>query len=256
MANPSPSTPERADAPVRAEAARSSVGRRQLLRGSGLVLAGAAAAVAADRGARAVSAAPAAGRPTPGESLMTEHGVLKRVLLAYSAAATQPASPGLWAAVRTCALIVRDYVEGFHEGLEEAYVFPDLMRAGRHTAVLQTLLTQHGSGRRITTSLLQVTDPAGPGPREVASVRAALVAFVRMYERHEAWEDTVVYPAHRELLGDRRLASLGERIDELERRQLGPRSLTEVLDRLAPAEAHLGTADLAAVTPGPQDLAQ
>lgn len=230
--------------------------RRDLLRGGGLLLAGAGVAVGAESAARAGSGGAAGGRPTPGETLMTEHGVLKRVLLAYTAASTLPAGNSLWAAVHTCALVVRDYVEGFHEGIEEAYVFPDLVNAGRQASVVHTLLTQHGAGRRITTSLVQATDPAGAGPRDEASVRAAMRSFVAMYERHEAWEDTVIYPAHRALLGDAALADLGERIDALDRRQLGRTSLADVLERLGPAELRLGTSDLAAVTPSDAALAR
>lgn len=235
---------------------RARLGRRQLLGAGGIAVVAAGLGVGGDAAARAATSGPAAGRPTPGETLMTEHGVLKRVLLAYSAAASAPPSPRVWSSVRTCALVVRDYVEGFHEGIEETYVFPDLLNAGRETAGVRTLLTQHAMGRRITTSLLRATDPSGSGPTDAASIGTALTAFVRMYERHEAWEDTVVFPALRELLGDRTLASLGERIGDLERRQLGPHALADVLDRLAPAEVQLGTSDLAAVTPTEADEAR
>lgn len=231
-------------------------GRRQLLRAGSLLTLGVGLGAGGEEVGRLAAGGPSAGAATPNEAMMTEHGVLKRVLLAYDAAVVQPPSAGLWSAVHTCALVVRDYVESFHEGLEETFVFPQLLNAGRQTAVVTTLLGQHGAGRRITTSLVQATDPAGTGPTDVASVRVAIAAFTRMYARHEAWEDTVVYPAHRDLLGDRAIASLGERFDELERRQLGPHALADVLDRLAPAEQQLGTYDLAAVTPAPTDLAR
>lgn len=63
--------------------------------------------------------------PTPGEDLMTEHGLLIRILLIYrhlttGQAAGQPVPAGH---AHDSALIIHDYIEAFHEELEEAYVF-------------------------------------------------------------------------------------------------------------------------------------
>ena len=228
--------------------------RRAILR-TGLLLGGSAVLGAgAGEVVHAATTGAGLGAVTPGEALMTEHGVLKRVLLAYDAAAGGPLGSAAVAAVHTCAEVVRDYVEGFHEGLEEAFVFPPLLRAGQQEQVVQTLLVQHGRGRRLTTSILRATAPEAARP-EPARLGAALAAFSRMYARHEAWEDTVVYPAFRALTGDAALARLGDRFADLEQREWGDRALADVLERLRGAEAVLGTGDLAAVTPDPDLLA-
>ena len=69
---------------------------------------------------------------------MEEHGVLKRVLLIYQAALDRieagevpPAS-----AIHAGALVIHDFIEGFHEGLEEGYVFPRLRQAGQVTGTV------------------------------------------------------------------------------------------------------------------------
>ncbi|HEY7432314.1 MAG TPA: hemerythrin domain-containing protein, partial [Streptosporangiaceae bacterium] len=163
--------------------------RRTLLAtGLGLVV-GAGATQAGN--AVADQPAPVSPRPpAPGEELMTEHGVLKRVLLAYRAMIDQldAGKPPPAGAVTDAAQIISDYVESFHEGLEEAYVFPRVR--DQHARLVQTLLTQHDRGRHLTAAI-STTAVAVDSPAARSALRRYLGLFVRMYEPHEAWEDTV-----------------------------------------------------------------
>ena len=79
---------------------------------------------------------------------MREHGVLKRVLLCYRemTARVQAGGPLDARDVHDAVLIIYDYIEGFHEGLEEGYVFPRLVRAGWLSGTVTTLLVQHAGG--------------------------------------------------------------------------------------------------------------
>ncbi len=76
--------------------------------------------------------------PTPGEDLMTEHGLLIRILLIYRhlMAAQATRLPVEASHAQATALVVHDYIEAFHEALEEAYVFPRLQRAAASTGPL------------------------------------------------------------------------------------------------------------------------
>ena len=92
----------------------------------------------------------------PDVDLMGEHGVLKRILLIYQEALgridsgqTPPAT-----AIHQGAQLIHDFIEGFHEALEEGYVFPRLRRAGQLIATVDTLLVQHGRGRQLTQLIL------------------------------------------------------------------------------------------------------
>jgi len=74
------------------------------------------------------------------EDLMTDHGLLKRILLIY-----RECGRGLItgdqldpAALFHSAQMVHDYIEGFHEGIEEGYIFPRLLRAGKLTDTVRT----------------------------------------------------------------------------------------------------------------------
>ena len=232
--------------------------RAMLLTAGGLAAAG--GGLAAGIGlSQSAGAAPEEGRPgreaavpTPGEDLMTDHGLLIRILLIYrrlgalAAAGKALSAPHL----HDSALIIHDYIEAFHEELEEAYIFPRLQRAGRLTDTVSTLLLQHARGRELTQLILASTSAGGMVPaRAVQAVSGAMAAFVRMYEPHEAREDTVVYPAFRALLSATEISDLGQHFASLEQRQLGRGGFGALVSRVADIEQALGVYDLNQFTP-------
>src|SRR5437763_2947095 len=103
--------------------------------------------------------------------MMLEHCLLNRLLLVYEECARrldakQPA-PGL----ETAAGIIRDFIEGYHEKLEEEFLFPRFVKAGQHVALVNTLQKQHAAGRAITAQVLEAR----------GDTAQLLRAFVRMY---------------------------------------------------------------------------
>jgi len=231
------------------------VPRRAVLFGAGALAAGAAGAGAAQAVARS-SPASSPTRDTaqipPTEDLMREHGVLKRVLLVYrelirrfEAGEQLPARH-----LHHAALIIHDYIEGFHEGLEEGYVFPRLRQAGQLTGTVNTLLVQHARGRELTQLILSGATPDGAARAGVgARLAAAMTAFDRMYEPHEAREDTVVFPAFRRIVPAKELADLGQHFAELENQQFGTGGFASMVGRVAEIERALGIYDLGQFTP-------
>jgi hemerythrin-like domain-containing protein len=232
--------------------------RSVLLTAGGLVAGGAggaAAALALSGSAKSASLAPwikDESLPAPNEDLMSEHGLLIRILLIYrhllgdhTAGKPIPASQ-----CRDAALVIHDYIEAFHEELEEAYVFPRLVAAGQLKGTVSTLLLQHARGREQTQLILASTAGTGTLPSARAERAAgAMAAFVRMYEPHEAREDTVLYPAFRSLLTPAQVAELGERFAQLQREQFGPTAFAGLVSRVAAIEQELGIYDLAQFTP-------
>jgi hemerythrin-like domain-containing protein len=227
-------------------------GRRAVLLSAGGLAAGAAAASArwAFSGPPAASPGPAA--IPPDDDLMREHGVLKRVLLCYQEMTARVQAGGQLDArnVQDAALIIHDYIEGFHEGLEEGYVFPRLISAGRLTSTVTTLLVQHARGRVITEFLLRQATASGVasvGTR--AQLAAAMQAFDRMYQPHEAREDTVIFPAFRQIVPAGELADLGQHFADLEHQQFGTNEFDAMVGRVASVEQNLGIYDLDQFTP-------
>jgi hemerythrin-like domain-containing protein len=236
-----------------------SVPRRAVLLGAGAVVAagaGAGLAVAATPSASAASAAQLRtdeAQPAPAEDLMNEHGLLVRVLLIYRYLAARFQAEGQFPAapLHDAALIIHDYIEGFHEPLEEGYVFPRLLKAGQLTSTVSTLLLQHARGREQTQLILARAAPVkGDTSGDTAQARAgAMNTFVRMYEPHEAREDTVIYPAFRKLLPAAELVELGQRFARLQQDQFGAGGFTVMVARVAAIEQTLGLYDLTQFTP-------
>ena len=234
------------------------VGRRAVLLSAGGLAAGAAGA-----GAALAISAPAGGRasspvqqpdayPPPGEDLMREHGVLKRVLLVYRELIRRAQQGGQLPAqqLHDAALIIHDYIEGFHEGLEEGYVFPRLRRAGQLTGTVTTLLVQHARGRELTQFILSSAAPRGvASPAGRARLARAMSEFDRMYEPHEAREDTVIFPAFRKIVPAQELADLAQHFADLENQQFGSHGFSFMVNQVAAIEQALGIYDLNQFTP-------
>lgn len=189
-------------------------------------------------------------RVTPGEDLMQEHGVLRRVLLVYEECARRVQNnldldPQV---VQGAARVVRDFVEDYHERLEEEFVFPKLEAAGREVELSKLLRLQHERGRLLTEAILQKTAQGSATP-ELAEL---MHAFIRMYRPHAAREDTVLFPALRELLGRGAYSELGEHFERLEHQKLGENGFRDTVYRVAGLERELGIFALDQFTPAPK----
>jgi hemerythrin-like domain-containing protein len=183
---------------------------------------------------------------------MREHGVLKRILLIYREGIRrlQADEPDPSHALNESATIIRTFIEDYHEHLEEQYVFPKLEQAGRLADITSVLRTQHQRGRVLTDRMLSATAGAAALDQHV---REALVqdmsAFIRMYEPHEAREDTVVFPALRDVLPSKEFSELAETFEEEEHRRFGPAGFQGVVARVVDIEKSLDIYDLSRFTP-------
>ncbi|MDB4932141.1 MAG: hypothetical protein JWM10_4625 [Myxococcaceae bacterium] len=217
---------------------------------TGLALTGCATTSAARRSR---SGAPEGGEEggeaevTPGEDLMQEHGVVERILLIYGETARRiehgEAADG--AVVRSAAEVFRRFVEDYHERTEEQAVFPRLEAARRELGLIATLRRQHQRGRELTDVIARLAGGASGGAAELAPV---LRAFERMYRPHAAREDTVLFPAFREVVGRGAYRELGERFEAEEHARFGEHGFERTVAEVARLEAALGIDDLARFT--------
>jgi hemerythrin superfamily protein len=72
-----------------------------------------------------------------------------------------------------------------------------------------------------------------------------------MYEPHAAREDTELFPAWKEVLGEQAYAEIGEQFEEIEHRTFGGDGFDDALERIARIEAELGLSDLNIYTAPP-----
>ena len=189
---------------------------------------------------------------SPAEDLMREHGVLKRVLLVYGEAirrieANQELPP---AAIMDSAKIIRNFIEDYHEKLEEDFLFPRLRKAGKLTNLVDVLLEQHQGGRRLTNITMQfATNQALKNSEDRRKLADSLRQFVRMYNPHEAREDTVLFPEFRKIVSGHEYDSLGEHFEKKEHELFGEDGFEKMVDKVAAIEKELGIYELAQFTP-------
>lgn len=233
-------------------AADGSLVRRDFLRVSGAMAAG--LALAGCRGADAPSeakpSAPDIG-VTPPEDLMREHGVLRRILMIYEEVVRRLDSGEFKAAeLKEAAGLVQKFVEDYHEKLEEEHLFPRFEKAGRLADLTKTLRAQHEAGRRLTADLLRVAGVPGPiSAADQVALRSTVGAFCRMYRPHAAREDTVLFPAFRDVVTPKEFDSLGDAFEDKENELFGKDGFETIVTQVAAIEKKLGIEELAQFTP-------
>jgi hemerythrin-like domain-containing protein len=162
---------------------------------------------------------------SPAEDLMREHGLLNRLLLIYDEhlriLAAKRSFDG--SVLVSAADIIRQFVEEYHEKLEEDFLFPRFRKAGKLVKLVDTLETQHKAGRRLTAEIREL---AGTATLKYVSsdsekLSSALRDFLRMYRPHEAREDTVLFPAFRKIVSAHEYEALGEDFEKKEDAKFG-----------------------------------
>jgi hemerythrin-like domain-containing protein len=189
---------------------------------------------------------------SPADDLMREHGVLKRILLIYGEAVRRiQANEEIPAqALLDSARIIRSFIEDYHEKLEEDFLFPRFRKARQLVDLVEILTDQHRAGRRLTDTTLKLsTLKALKGPQEQRNLTESLRLFIRMYNPHEAREDTVLFPAFRKLVSADEYGALGEDFEKREHALFGDNGFEAMVDRVAAIERMLGIFDLAQFTP-------
>lgn len=188
----------------------------------------------------------------PPEDLMREHGVLKRVLLVYEEAVRRIDGKKDFPvdAVKNGAEIMRTFIEDYHEKLEEDYLFPRFEKAGTLADLTKVLREQHQAGRRVTDQITRLaTAQTLKNPSSSMRLKDLMRQFVRMYEPHEAREDTVLFPALRSVVSKNEFDALGEDFEKKEHQLFGEEGFEKMVERVATIEKSMGIYDLAQFTP-------
>lgn len=184
------------------------------------------------------------------EDLMREHGLLQRMMLIYDTATTRIGNKEEFNPVyiHQTATIVRNFVEDYHEKLEEDYLFPRLEKANRLTNLTATLRKQHKTGRNITDEIMVLTQNGLKGD-EPSRLIILLNAFNTMYRPHESREDTVLFPAFKEVVSTHEYAALGEEFEKKEHAKFGDGGFDGMVDKVAEIEKQIGIYELNQFTP-------
>jgi len=188
----------------------------------------------------------------PHEDLMREHGVLKRVLLIYGGmlrriGSTQDFPPEALAAA---ARIIRSFVEDYREKLEENFLFPRFEKANLLVDLVKVLRAQHQAGREVTNVTMRFANLQSlKNESERGQLVASMQQFIRMYNPHEAREDTVLFPAFRKIVSSHEFDALGEDSEKKEDELFSEDGFEKVVDTVAEIEKRLGIYELTQFTP-------
>ena len=190
---------------------------------------------------------------TPPEDLMREHGVLDRVLLIYEAAIRKFGTGEDFdpAVVSDSGLVVRDFIENYHEKSEEEAVFPRFRKAGQMVPLVDTLLAQHRAGRLVTAQILQLAPTARKNEDDRRRLTGAMQTFIAMYRPHAAREDTDLFPKLRSLVTASEYDAMAEDFERKEHQHFGDDGFEKVVQRVAALEEKIGIHDLNQFTPQP-----
>ena len=189
---------------------------------------------------------------SPPEDLMREHGVLDRLLLVYEAGlrkfdANEDFDP---AVIAGAAQIVRDFIENYHEKSEEEAVFPRFRKAGKMVPLVDTLLTQHEAGRRVTANILQYAPHSRKDGDDRRQLVGSIRSFIAMYRPHAAREDTDLFPLLKSIVSPHEYDAMAEDFERKEHKLFGGDGFEMMVHRVAGLEQSIGIGDLAKFTPG------
>lgn len=193
---------------------------------------------------------------SPTEDLMREHGVLHRILLIYNDALKYLKGQKLnnqiniYCVIYNTASIAHEFIENYHQKLEEQYVFPKFSRSPKYIELINTLLNQHNAAHDLTENILYFSSIKNICHfQNTIQLIRLLSLYINMYEPHSAREDTVVFPAFHELVTPEEFKELGERFEEIEEEKFGKDGFKHIVNEVAKIEKVLGIYNLAQFTP-------
>ncbi len=189
---------------------------------------------------------------SPSEDLMREHGVLNRILLIYDTCKMNLVNGEEFPpeVLQNSALIIRDFIEDYHEKLEEDFLFPRFAKANYLADLVQVLYIQHSAGRDLTGQIIQLTGTNSlTDTDENQKLIKLLNDFNTMYRPHEAREDTVLFPALRKIISKNEYFALGEDFEKKEHELFGEDGFEAMVEKVSDLEKQLGIFDLSKFTP-------
>lgn len=185
------------------------------------------------------------------EDLMREHGVLSRLLLIYEEISLRVEhDENVLKILDQAASIIQDFIQNYHEKLEEDYVFPPFEKHKKQVHLVKTLRKQHTRGRLITSKLKQIAHINGLLDKKTKKLTTNLITkFVRMYRPHKAREDTILFPQIRSLISKKEYKELGEIFEDTEHELFGEKGFFSIVSKVEILEKKLGIYNLEQFTP-------
>ena len=184
------------------------------------------------------------------EHLMRDHGLMQRILLIYQEIIDRINKKSSFPpeTVIDSANTVRMFIEANHEELEENYLFPHSKKANTLVELVNTLTIQHQKGSALTSKIVQLGADNFKKNIEKEELKKYLHLFIRMFNAHEAREDTVLFPEFRKLISESEYDSIGEQFTQKQFDMFGPNGFNMILRRVEDIEKKLKIYELSKYT--------
>lgn len=192
---------------------------------------------------------------SPTEDLMREHGILHRILLIYHDILRYLNGQKIYnkifinPIIFSTATITQQFIENYHQNLEEDYVFPKLIEKPEYSNLISVLRKQHDAARNLTNHILYFSSIKNTCFFENYQLIRLLSSYIHMYDPHSAREDTVVFPAFHQLTTPSEFEELGERFEQIEEQKFGKNGFEHIVNEVSTIEKLLGIYNLAQYTP-------
>jgi hemerythrin-like domain-containing protein len=186
------------------------------------------------------------------EELMRDHGVVQRLGLVYDHLADRlEAGEDIpRGSLLNASQLVDEFVAGYHEYLEEKFIFPLVEDHEEFSELISVLRRQHIRGRRLSSQCYSL---AAGGDLRDATRRGDLIGAARshtvMFRAHTARENTDLFGALHTLLSVKEFLTLRDKFSHAREEKLGEASFAEISGRLAEIEKELGIHALSEYTP-------
>ena len=192
---------------------------------------------------------------TPIEDLMREHGILNRILLIYEEIINKLQN-NLHFNIKIIfisAMILRVFIENYHEQTEEKYIFPIFIKKNIRVNEINELIKQHNVGRILTSCVLSLTEKQlGPTSNLTMENKQKIIKylhlFIKLYRFHEAYEDTIVFQDVRSMISKEEYEKMGELFEEEEDKMFGEGGYENTLNLIVLIEKKLGIGNLSNIT--------
>jgi hemerythrin-like domain-containing protein len=189
---------------------------------------------------------------SPIEDLMREHGLLNMILLVYDTCKIHLVNGEQFSldVLNNSAQIIRNFIEDYHEKLEENFLFPRFEEANILADLVQVLRIQHQAGRKLTDQIIQFADMKNlNNATDTQKLIKLLNDFNIMYRPHEAREDTILFPSIRKIISKNEYFALGEDFEDKEHELFGEDGFETIVEKVADIEKQLGIYELSGFTP-------
>lgn len=111
--------------------------------------------------------------------------------------------------------IVKDFIENFHEKMEEKYIFPYFSKHEKYKEYINILIFQHIESNKITNKIIEY---AKENNKELNSM---IHQFIYMYRAHANRENTIIFKKIKKIIPIDEYKKISEKMDLLEDEQFG-----------------------------------